>query len=490
VRRRERRLPADLIAAAGTAMKDAGRGGDPGMAAHGRELWSSRLAFILAAVGGAVGFANFWRFPSLAGENGGAAFILVYIGCVILIGIPIIAAELILGRRGGASPINSMRRLVADEGASRGWLLIGWLSIIGPFLALTYYSVVSSWTLDYLVQAVAGRFTRSDPARSQAAFAELLDSPQRLMWWHALFLALTGFIVARGVRRGLESANKLMMPALFVLLLALVGFAAVAGDFAAACRFMFTPDFSRITLPVAFLAMGQAFFSLSVGGGFLMTYSAYLPPGVSLPQAAAAIGVIDTLVAILAGLAIFPVVFAFGLAPNSGPGLMFETLPVAFGVMPAGALVGSAFFVLLLFAALTSSISMLEPLVSFAEEHRGWTRRKATLCAGALAWAIGVAFVLSFNVWSDVRPLAGIAVFADKNLFGIMDLLVASLILPSNGLLIALCAGWMLAAGVTRVELAFATELIFRLWLWIVRYFAPLAIAVVLTLALKENLGL
>lgn len=444
------------------------------------ELWSSRMAFLLAAVGGAVGFANFWRFPFLAGQNGGSAFVLVYIGWVLVLGIPAIAAELILGRRGHLSPVASMRRLIQDEKCSRAWMTIGWLSIIGPFLALTYYSVIASWSLDYLALALAGAFEGWTADASTSAYRELLDSPMRLLLWHSLFMAGTVFIVARGVRLGLELANKIMMPSLFLILLFLAGFAAIRGDFAAGVSFLFKPDFSQLTLTGVFLALGQVFFSLSVGGGFLMTYSAYLPQNVSLPWASISIGAIDTLVALFAGLAIFPIVFAFGIEPNSGPGLMFETMPVAFGAIQGGAWIGGLFFLSLFFAAITSSISMLESPVCFLEEHPRLTRHRAALGLGAIAWFLGIAFILSFNEWKDFRPLHFIPLFSEKNLFGIMDQIVASLVLPLNGLLIALFAGWVLPVQVTRQELRLPRGWLYRLWLLSVRCIAPVAILLVL----------
>lgn len=454
------------------------------------ERWSSRAAFLFAAVGGAVGFANFWRFPFFAGQYGGGAFVLVYCAFVLMLGIPIVAAELMLGRRGRQSPVGGMRTLVRTTGSGRQWLVIGWLSILGPFCALTYYSVVASWSLDYMAEALIGGFAGVDSNGSREAYRDLLNSPLRLMFWHALYMLLTIVIVARGVRRGLEMAVKIMMPALFVLLLFLVGFAAVAGDFAAAAHFMFAPDFSKLTLPVLFVALGQAFYSLSVGGGYLMTYGAYLPDEVSLPWASASIGFIDMGVAIFAGLAIFPIVFAFGLEAGSGPGLMFETLPVAFGTMNGGALIGASFFLLLSFAGLTSSISMLEPLISWLEEHPTWTRARATVFFGGIAWLIGIVFVLSFNVWADVRPLAGLPLFTDMGLFRMMDLIVANLMLPINGLLIALFAGWVISVKASRAELAFGRDVIYRLWFWVVRYFAPLAVGTVLVISLKDGLGL
>ena len=448
-------------------------------------VWSSRLAFIFAAVGGAVGFANFWRFPFLVGENGGGGFVLVYIFWVAVLGIPIIIAELILGRRGHGSPMASMRKLIKDEKSHSAWLLIGWFSICIPFLALTFYSVIASWSLEYFSAAVFDRFSHYDAKQSTGAFEQLLASPVRMFLWHTLFMAITVTIVALGVKRGLETAVKIMIPSLLIILIVLAIFAAIEGDFAAGFRFMFYPDFSKLTLGVVFLALGQAFFSLSVGGGYLMTYSAYLPDSVSLTSASVSIGVIDLIIALLAGLAIFPIVFAFGLEVGSGPGLMFVTLPVAFGNMPGGVIVGTLFFLLLAFAAFTSTISMLEPAVAWIQENPRFSRVKATLSLGIMAWLLGVVFILSFNVWKDVKPLAGVPFFEDRNLFGIVDLLVANLMLPLNALLIALFCGWVISEKVTQKELAISSLSLFKIWLWMVRLLAPAAILVVLVTSLK-----
>lgn len=448
-------------------------------------IWSSRLAFILASIGGAVGFANFWRFPFLAGQNGGGAFVLVYIFWVIVIGIPIIMAELIIGRRGHGSPVASLRKLVREQQSNKAWTMVGWLSIIIPFLVLTYYSVIASWSLDYFATAITGGFYLYDATQSSAAFHALLESPWRQFFWHALFMAITIFIVANGVRRGIETAVKIMIPSLLVILLVIIGFGVVIGDFASGFKFMFYPDISKINREVVFLALGQAFFSLSVGGGYLMTYSAYLPDEVSLPEAAIYIAVFDLLIALLAGLAIFPIVFAFGLDVSSGPGLMFETLPIAFGNMTAGIFIGSLFFILLAFAAFTSTIAMLEPALSWLQERPSISRISASLILGISAWALGIVFILSFNVWKDVKPLSSIPVFADKNLFGIMDLIVANLMFPVNALLIALFSGWVLSTLITKSELRLKSNLIYTLWYWIVRLLAPVAIMVVLFTSLQ-----
>jgi len=449
------------------------------------ETWSSRSAFVLAAVGAAVGLGNIWRFPYIAGQNGGGAFVLIYIGFVLLLGIPIITAELAIGRRGQQSPVTTMSNLARQENRSQGWQLIGWLSILIPMLGLTYYSVVASWAIDYVFQSAAGGFRGFDGSKSSAFFAELLASPWRMIFWHSVYIGLTVFVVARGVRKGLERAVKIMMPALFVILLIMVGYAMIAADFKAGIDFLFTPDFSKLTVPTVLMALGQALFSLAVGVGAMITYGAYLPKNISLPWVGAIIGIVDTLVAVLAGLAIFPLVLGYGLDPGEGPGLIFVTLPVAFGQMPGGTIVGSMFFVLLTFAALTSSIGMLEPAVSWLEEHRGFKRPTIAASAGFLAWLVGLSIALSFNIWGDIRPLGMFSFFADKTIFDVMDFFVANIMLPLNALLIAVFAGWMMSRNSTLEELSLPDGPRYAFWRFILRYIAPVAFGVIFLSSLK-----
>jgi len=449
------------------------------------ESWSSRSSFLLAAVGAAVGLGNIWRFPYIAGQNGGGAFVLVYVGFVLLLGIPIITAELAMGRRGHQSPVVTMSNLARQEGRHQGWQLIGWLSILIPLLGLMYYSVVAGWAIDYVFQSAFGSFRGLDGDRSGAFFGELLASPWRMFFWHTMYIGLTVFVVAKGVKKGLERSVKIMMPALFVILLFMVGYAIFTGDFRAGLGFLFTPDFSKLTVPIVLMAMGQALFSLAIGVGAMMTYGAYLPKAVSLPFAATVIGVVDTLVAILAGLAIFPLVLGYGLNPGEGPGLIFVTLPVAFGQMPGGSMVGSLFFVLLTFAALTSSIGMLEPVVSWLEEHRGFKRPMMAILAGLLAWLVGLAVALSFNLWGHFRPLGMFSFFANKTIFDCMDFFVANVFMPINAFLIAVFAGWMMSRPSTLDEIGLKDGALFGYWRFILRYAAPLAFLLIFYSSLK-----
>ncbi|MBS1202854.1 MAG: transporter, partial [Chromatiaceae bacterium] len=319
----------------------------PSTSIHG--MWSTRLAFILAASGSAVGLGNVWRFPYTAGEYGGGAFVLVYLLCVACIGIPIMMAEVMIGRRGRQSPINTMRTLAVQEGKSGAWSVLGWMGILCAFLILSFYSVIAGWTLAYMVRAGAGVFTGIDAAASDAVFNAFVGNAEALLAWHTIFVVLTVLVVARGVASGLEQAVRWMMPALFVLLLVMVAYAALNGDLGGALRYLFQPDFAELgdKAGAAILsAMGQAFFSLSLGMGAIMIYGSYLKSDASIAQTTIIIAAMDTLVALLAGLAIFPVVFAHGLEPAAGPGLVFKTLPIAFGEMPGGSFFGALFFLL------------------------------------------------------------------------------------------------------------------------------------------------
>mgnify|MGYP001822461446 FL=1 len=454
------------------------------------QTWSSRSAFLLATIGAAVGLGNIWRFPFVAGQNGGGAFVLIYLGFVIAIGIPIAMAELLLGRRGHASPVNTLRAVTRAENRSSGWMIIGWMSVVMPLFALSFYSVVASWSLEYVARAALGLFQGLDSEASASVFGNLMASPLRLIFWHSRFIGLTTFVVARGVRGGLEVVGKLLMPALFIILLIMVGYGIWSADFGGAVTFLFKPDFSQVGVATVLMALGQAFFSLSVGGGYLITYGAYLPGNISIPRACVTICLADTGVALLAGLAIFPIVFANGFAPDGGPGLMFQSLPVAFGTMPAGQFIGTLFFLLLAFAAFTSTVSMLEPTVAWLSEQRGWQRRHMAPVAGLTAWSLGVVVALSFNVWSEVKPLAVVPLLADKGIFDLLDFLIANLALPINALLMAVFVAWMMSRRTVMDELGMRDAMLFRLWRLAARYIAPVGILIVLVSTVRQNLGM
>lgn len=448
------------------------------------EKFSSNWGFVLAAIGGAVGLGNIWRFPFMAGENGGGAFILLYFLFVLAFGIPAVIAMIVIGRRGGLSPVGSTRVLALAEGHSANWRFLGWLALTVAFLALSFFSMVSGWILVYLYKALMGEFSAISPQASLLMFSAVRSNTGGMMFWHGLFMVFTMFIVARGVRAGIEAMVRWMMPALFLILLSLVIYGALRADFSTAVAFMFRPDFAKIDRNVVLLAMGQAFFSLSVGGGGIITYGAYLARSASIPRMAAMIAAANVSVDLLAGLAIFPLVFAYGLTAAAGPGLMFETLPIAFGQMPGGRLVGILFFCLLFLAALSTSISMLESVVSRLVEVRGASRRRMTMLAGGMAWFIGLGSVFSFNIWADFKPLAFIPVFRDATVFRIIDFFTVNILVMVSACLITIFVGRVMSRHATQDELAQGNTVFYRTWRFIMRYPAPLAIVIVFILGL------
>ncbi|WP_051221762.1 sodium-dependent transporter [Neptunomonas japonica] len=442
-------------------------------------MWSSRLAFILAASGSAVGLGNIWKFPYITGENGGGAFVLVYLLCIALIGMPIMIAEVMIGRRGGRSPINSLRMLTQRDGLSSRWTWIGWLGITASFLILSFYSVIGGWALSYVGQSAGGIFTGSNADSIGALFGGLLSDPWTLLIWHSVFMVLVITIVAGGIRSGMEKAINILMPILFILLLVMVGYALSSGDFAQGFAFLFQPDFSKLTTEGVLTALGHAFFTLSLGMGVMMAYGSYLPKNVSIVKTAVAVSVVDTAVALLAGLAIFPLVFANGLEPGSGPGLIFQTLPLAFGQMTGGVLFGTLFFALLVVAAVTSAISLLEPVVEWLEEQKGIGRLSGTLIGGISIWVLGLFTILSFNEWADVHPLNFIPVFENKTIFDLLDYVTANLMMPLGGLFIAIFVGWFMNKQAIENQLDIHNGFGFKIFMFILRFITPAAVATV-----------
>ncbi len=436
---------------------------------HGQ--WSGRMAFILAATGSAVGLGNIWKFPYITGEHGGGAFVMVYLLCIAAIGIPIMMAEVLLGRRGRQSPINTMATLSAEEGRSPVWKYLGWLGVAAGFLILSYYSVIAGWALSYVFRTASGIFTGADAEAVNKVFTELVSDPERLLAWHTLFMIATMVVVARGVQNGLEKAVRYLMPALFLLLAVLMIYAMSNGHFMEGVEFLFRPDFSKIDANAILIAMGHAFFTLSLGMGAIMVYGSYLPKDTSIAKTSIIIAAADTLVALMAGMVIFPIVFAHGLEPGAGPGLIFKTLPLAFGQMDAGILVGVLFFILLTFAAWSSSISLIEPAVAWLVENRGHTRVYASTVMGFATWAVGLGTVFSFNIASDIKLF-------DKTFFDLLDYLTANIMLPLGGLFIALFAGWLMAKQSTEDELN-SSKRGYNIWRFLVRYITPIAVMMV-----------
>jgi len=448
---------------------------------HGE--WSSRLGFILAATGSAVGLGNIWKFPYMAGEYGGGAFVIMYLLCIALMGLPVMMAEVLLGKRGRSSPINTMRTLAKEIGASQLWQILGWAGVIAGFLILSYYSVIGGWTLAYIPETAFGTFSAAMPEGFvDSVFNNLIGNPLALTVWHTVFIAVTLIMLLGGVQGGLERAVRFMMPALFILLLVLLGYAMSTPKFMEGVHFMFDVDFNKFFYPKGdefsgdglLAAMGQAFFSLSLGMGAIMVYGAYLPKKVSIVQVTAIVVIADTLVAILAGLIIFPIVFSNGLEANAGVGLVFKTLPIAFGQMPFGSLIGALFFVLLALAAWSSAISLLEPAIAWLVETGKFTRFTATISSGIAVWLVGLATVFSFNVLADFKPLF------DKTLFDQIDYLTSNIMLPLGGLFIAIFVAFLMKRQIVTEELGLSTDSFgFQILQILLRYVTPLGVTLV-----------
>ncbi|NIV18989.1 MAG: sodium-dependent transporter [Woeseiaceae bacterium] len=433
---------------------------------HGH--WSSRMAFVLAVTGSAVGLGNIWRFPYVVGENGGGAFVLVYLACVFLIGMPVMMSEILMGRRGRRNPIATMALLGAEEGKSTRWSLVGTMGVLAGVLILSYYAVIGGWTLAYVLKSGLGQFADVGADAVTAIRDEFIGSWFTLGLYHSIFMGLTIFVVARGVERGLEQAVRFMVPALLLLMIVLLGYSISSGHFGEGVAFLFTPDWGKLDWNMVLEAMGQAFFTLSIGMGAVMAYGAYLPEETSIPGSAATVAFADTSIALLAGLVIFPLVFANGLNPGDGPGLVFITLPLAFGQMPGGVFFATIFFVLLTFAAWTSAISLMEPAVAWIMERFHKSRAQAAIIIGLLIWFVGVGTVLSFNVLADFTFLRG-------TIFDNLDHLTLNIMLPLGGLLIVIFAGWVMCRNATADEIG-SSGLIYKLWRFLARIVAPIGI--------------
>jgi neurotransmitter:Na+ symporter, NSS family len=413
----------------------------------------------------------------MAGEYGGGAFVIVYLLCVAAVGLPIMMAEILIGRRGRRNPVATLRLLGEEEAGTGNWRWLGIAGIVGGGLILSYYSVIAGWALAYIFESGAGVFEDADAETVGAVFGGLIADPLRTGLWHTLFMGGTVLVVARGVERGLESAVRVMMPALFALLVALLGYAIVETDFADGMRFLLEPRFDELTEQGVLAALGQSFFTLSVGMGAIMAYGAYLPDEASITHTSVAVAVADTAIALLAALVIFPIAFANGLDPASGPGLVFQSLPLAFGQMPGGDVIGVAFFLLLTFAAWTSAISLMEPAVAWLMETHQFARWQAALTIGLSIWLLGFLTVLSFG------PLSGFT-FMAGSIFDNLDFLTNNIMLPLGGLSMIVFAGWVMARNSTADELDPRAGLVYRLWRFAARVIAPIAVVLVFLNAL------
>ena len=432
---------------------------------HG--AWIGKWTFILAATGSAVGLGNIWGFPYKAGTNGGGAFVLIYLACIVVIGIPIMISEIIIGRRAGNSPINAMRRVSIDSNQSSLWQFVGWSGIFAGALILSFYSVIAGICLNYIFISA----TSSGAISASDQFGSVISSPGNLLFWHSLFMILTALIVSAGVKDGIGKMVKILMPMLGFLMIFMVIYSMINGNFSQAISFLFAPDFSQVTSDTVLQAMGQAFFSLSLGMGSIMAYGAYMPKDQRVINTSFTVGSLDTLVAILAGLAIFPIIFAFNLEPGSGPGLVFVSMLSAFNQMEFGYLIGPLFFVLLSVAALSSSISLLEPGVAFLAEEQILSRRRAAEIISFFVWVLGIGSALSFNIWSDFYLIS------DRNFLDSMDFVANQILLPLGGMLIAIFVGWFMKESLIKDEIGEINPIVYKLWRFFVKFVAPTCVA-------------
>ncbi len=434
-----------------------------------RDSFASKFGVIAAAAGSAVGLGNIWRFPYITGENGGGAFILIYLFFVVVIGIPAMMAELIIGHRAKRNAIGSFRVLKPHS----PWILVGYVGVITGFLILAFYSTIAGWTLHYTYLAIIDTFSNKTPEQLANIFEKFHTSALLPVFWQVVFMIFTAGIVIAGVSKGIEKYTKILMPLLFVILIILDIRAVTLPGANAGLEFLFKPDFSKVTSATVLEALGQAFFSLSLGMGVLITYGSYIEKDNKLLNVASEVALFDTLVAIMAGIAIFPAVFAFHLAPQEGPGLVFKTLPAIFQQMPAGYFFAILFFLLLFVAALTSSISLLEVVVAAMTEELKMSRKNATLIGSITITILGIFATLSFG------KLSSVLIF-NKTIFELLDFVSSNILLPLGGLFIVLFVGWVMKKDEVLDELSNKRKYgvpYLGTYLFLVRFVVPIAIA-------------
>lgn len=452
-----------------------------------QELWSSRRGFLLAAIGFSVGLGNIWRFPYVAGENGGSAFVIIYLVCAFAIGMPLLVSELAIGRLGRRDPTGSYRAVAERAGRSTAWGAVGTLAILCVFAVLSFYTVLCGWTFDYFVRGATGGFAGLDAASSTSAFAGLMANPWRLLFWHTVVNVLVIVVIRRGVQQGIERAANVLMPVLFGALLVMVVYSAFAGDMVSATRFLLEPDFSAVTPKTFMIAVGQAFFSVGVAMATMITFGAYLPDSFSIPRSSVIIILADTGVAIAAGLVIFPLVFAFGLTPGEGPGLIFQTLPIAFGQMPGGLVFGTLFFLLLIVAGLSSCLGGAEAAVSWIDERWNVAREKGVLYFVVTIWLIGIATILSLGDWSEFHPLAFIPALAEETIFDVLEWLAANIFLLIGATLTSIFVGWLLPKELKLRGLQIEDGILYAYVNTMMRWAIPPVLIVALVLGLLER---
>lgn len=449
------------------------------------QAWSGRFAFLMATVGSAVGLGSIWKFPYMVGANGGSAFLFAYLAGLVVLILPLMIGEFVIGRRGGGSAVGSLAKVAAESGATRAWSAVGAWGVLTGFLILSFYSVIGGWTIAYIPRALSDTFAGQSPEAIGGLFGAMLADPVGLAFHHAVFMALTAVVVARGINDGIERAVTFLMPLMFLILMGLVGYAFGTADVEAAANFFFTPDWSKLTPEVALSAIGLGFFSIGTGIGAMITYAAYAPREIKLGEAAVLTIAADTFASFLAAFAIFPLVFTYGLNPGEGAGLMFTTLPIAFGQMPAGAYVGAVFFFLLVISALASAISLLELVVAWATERFAVSRTTAAYASAVVCWVIGIGTVFSFSNWSKWFPLGFLPVFEGKTFFDIVDYLTSNIMLPLGGIFLGLFVGWVMSREAALAELGIKNGPAWQL----LRFLLGVVVPVVIFILFVVNLG-
>lgn len=434
-------------------------------------IWKGNSTFILAAAGSAVGLGNIWKFPYMVGSNGGSAFVIIYLLCILAIGLPVMASEVLIGKYGRKSPINSLKALAKENAISENWKYLGILGALAGILILSYYSVFAGMALSYIFNFFPSGL--ENPSEYSARyFSELSSSHWILIFWHSTFLMITCWIVAMGVVKGIGRSVSILMPFLFLFIILISFYSSYIGNFNETIFFLFKPDFSSITPEVVISAMGQAFFSLSIGMGAIMAYGAYMPERQVIGKTVLTIIILDTLVALCAGIAIFPIVFSnTSLEVSAGPGLIFETLPVAFYSLPFGNLFSIIFFTLISIAALSSSISLLEPFTAWMEEKLKMHRRTIVVCLGFIVWFLGMGSIFSFNIWSDLK-------FLGLNFLELMDYLTNNIMLPVGGFFISIFVGWVLPNSLVQKYVKLNDQL-FKIFIFFLKYVSTGAIALI-----------
>jgi NSS family neurotransmitter:Na+ symporter len=446
------------------------------------DRWSSGFGFVLSAVGAAVGLGSIWRFPYLAGSGVGFAFILVFVLACLVLGAPVVVAEIVIGRWSRRSPPRAAGAIAERLGYSRLWDVVGWTGCIAGFLVMTYYTMIAAWVLAYTWFFLTGNYPHDRPGAIADRFHAFVSNSGAVSLWQLGFLTLVTLTLARGLNRGVEWANRWRAPALLAILLVLVGYSLAVGDVARGLRFAFAPDFSRLSGSVVLGAVGQALFALGASVGIMLAYGAYMPARESLGRSVLAVVGSIFAVSLLATIVIFPLVFHYGLNPAQGPELVFQVLPVAFAEMPAGRLIGTLFFALLVLAAFTPSIGAIEAWVAWLTERMGFSRLAAATLVSGACWLIGQGSVRSFGALAQWHPIGFIPRFADLNFFGVVDFLASELLMPLSALLVSAFVGWRLDRQVPADELSGLPQVWRRLLRFSLRYVCPVGILAVVVM--------